>query len=88
MNHFGLLQCLCGSRLKSPARQGHSLASIGDTETSDDDEIHVTGLSCKPLKNGVLGHKKTSLAAMVATKKVNEAEGTRTLNLRIDSPML
>ena len=35
-----------------------------------------------------LGTKENALSAIVTDKAVNEAEGARTLNLRIDSPML
>jgi hypothetical protein len=35
-----------------------------------------------------LGGKKESLAGVLHRQGFSEAEGTRTLNLRIDSPML
>jgi integrase len=42
----------------------------------------------KPLQIASLGTKTNALSAIVTDKAVSEAEGARTLNLRIDSPML
>ena len=57
---------------------------IGNTEST---ETEKDG-NCKSLENGMLGTKKEALSASDTDKTSSEAEGTRTLNLRIDSPML
>ena len=41
---------------------------------------------CKSLPMATLGTKENALSAIVTDKAANEAEGARTLNLRIDSP--
>jgi hypothetical protein len=43
---------------------------------------------CKSLETAYLGAKKDALTTVVIAKALHEAEGARTLNLRIDSPML
>ena len=43
---------------------------------------------CKSLSMTTLGTKENTLSAIVTDKALNEAKGVRTLNLRIDSPML
>jgi hypothetical protein len=42
----------------------------------------------KSLQMAILGAKGKALSATVTDKACNEAEGTRTLNLRIDRPLL
>jgi len=42
----------------------------------------------KSLPMTTLGTKENALSAIVTNKAVNEAEGARTLNLRIYSPMV
>ncbi len=42
----------------------------------------------KSLQMAMLGQKKNPLSTHVNSEFSSEAEGTRTLNLRIDSPML
>lgn len=42
----------------------------------------------KSLQMATLGTNENALLVIVTNKATNEAEGARTLNLRIDSPML
>ena len=47
-----------------------------------------TEVNRAPISPYIYGTNKNALSAIVTDKATSEAEGARTLNLRIDSPML
>jgi hypothetical protein len=55
----------------------HKLSNSAEVEDVD-----------KSLQMAMLGTNENALSAIVTDKAMNEAEGARTLNLRIDSPVL
>ena len=65
--------------------QSSSIGTVGKAKQSS---VGVQGHTGKPLEMVQLGHKKNPLSSSDNSGLCIEAEGTRTLNLRIDSPML
>jgi hypothetical protein len=64
------------------------LSAIGTDMNHKNDNSTEDRDTCKSLPMAALGTKGNALSAIVTDKAANEAEGARTLNLRIDSPML
>jgi hypothetical protein len=62
------------------------LSAIGTDKNHTKEDYAEDGDISKSLPMATLGTKENALSAIVTDKAVNEAEGARTLNLRIDSP--
>jgi len=81
-----------GSNCKKLAKNSYPdrncLSSIGQTDRVETTPRPIPGDYHKSIKIGTLGTKKEALSAIGTDKAFIEAEGARTLNLRIDSPML
>ena len=67
---------------------GQQLSAIGFDNSPQDTHLGGDEAFDKSLQLAVLGAKKEVLSAGDTDKTSTEAEGSRTLNLRIDSPML
>ena len=64
------------------------LSSIGHTDRGETTAKVIPGNYHKSIHTAVLGTKKEALSAIDTDKAFIEADGGRTRNLRIDSPML
>jgi hypothetical protein len=63
------------------------LSAISINKNYKNENYVEDGDACKSLPITALSTKENALSAIVTDKAVNEAEGARTLNLRIDSPI-
>jgi hypothetical protein len=64
------------------------LSTIGSHVAAENNDKREDVAFDKSLQMAMLGAKEKALSATVTDKACSEAEGTRTLNLRIDSPLL
>ena len=63
------------------------LSAIDTDKNHNNEDSADDGDVCKSLPMATSGTKENALPAIVTNKALNEAEGARTLNLRIDSPI-
>ena len=73
---------------KTSGFDGIQASLIGNGKSTDKSDTDIHTNTPNPCKRGTLGIKKASLSLIDNKALTNEVEGTRTLNLRIDSPWL
>ncbi len=78
----------CKKLAKNSSPDRNCLSSIGHTDREETTAKVIPGDYHKSINTAVLGTKKEALSAIDTDRAFIEADGGRTRNLRIDSPML
>ncbi len=78
----------CKKLAKNSSPDRNCLSAIGHTDRGETTAKAIPGDYHKSINTAVLGTKKEALSAIDTDRAFIEADGGRTRNLRIDSPML